>query len=252
MEQRTGLSPIAKTQDHWHKRSHFLTTSRVSAEYCISVTQYVRLYFCRRHVLKLHAKSPIAYHLTVLSNAEFQLTDEDNIYTFLSKVRFVQCIPNYIPHLLRLLQESSLYTSFCSEFMDSLVKSAKHLGSSVDLKASLRPLVMQMSSVGLTAQHSMVGTLIFLCKTISRVFNIFVSPSAVSGECVGGLVCPRQRVWTPLMLCDSLGSRFFYKSFALLEKELPRSGGVGNIQQMRRSLNNKRNLLENKSSSDER
>ena len=44
---------------------------------------------------------------------------------------------------------------------------------------------------------------------------------------------------------------FFYKSFALLEKELPHSGGVGNIQQMRRSLSNK-SLLENKSSSDER
>ncbi len=45
--------------------------------------------------------------------------------------------------------------------MDSLVKAAKHLGSSsVDLKASLRPLVTQMSSIGLTAQHSMVGTLL--------------------------------------------------------------------------------------------
>ncbi len=60
-------------------------------------------YCYRRHVLKLHVKGPIAYHLTVLSNAEFQLSDEDNIYTFLSKVRLypcVQCIPpnnyNYV------------------------------------------------------------------------------------------------------------------------------------------------------------
>ncbi len=163
----------------------------------------------------------------------------------------MQCIPNYIPHLLRLLQESSLYTSFCSEFMDSLVKSAKHLGSSVDLKASLRPLVMQMSSVGLTAQHSMVGTLIFLCKTISRV-SIFSSLLQLFLASVLEVWFAHGKEYGLTNAMRFAWKSFFYKSFALLEKELPRSGGVGNIQQMRRSLNNKRNLLENKSSSDER
>ncbi len=40
-------------------------------------------------MLKLHVQSPIAYHLTVFSSTELQLTDNDSIYSLICKVRTV-------------------------------------------------------------------------------------------------------------------------------------------------------------------
>lgn len=61
--------------------------------------QMCTLLFLSRHVFKLYAEAPIAYHLEVFSNKLFTLANEDSMFTWLSQASF-DLLPNYFYQML--------------------------------------------------------------------------------------------------------------------------------------------------------
>ena len=59
-----------------------LSCIRVPVLYCDS-------FFFSRHVFKLHVRAPIGHHLEIFSHTPFVLTDQDGIFTQLSKVPYM-------------------------------------------------------------------------------------------------------------------------------------------------------------------
>ena len=50
---------------------------------------YCDSFFFSRHVFKLHVRAPIGHHLEIFSHTQFVLTDQDGIFTQLSKVPYM-------------------------------------------------------------------------------------------------------------------------------------------------------------------